>query len=213
METPFLLIGLTGGIGSGKSTIASEFVELGAALVDTDKLAHALTAPDGAAIVAIRSAFGDDVIATDGSLDRPAMRKIVFADSDSRKRLEGIIHPLIRTHCNAQVQAAQAAGAPYVILDIPLLVESGNWQERVDRVLVVDCEEALQIARVKARSALPEEQIRSIMDVQVTREERRAAADDVIDNSHSLEAALSAVRLLHQRYIELAGAKASGVAQ
>ncbi len=204
-NSPFI-IGLTGGIGSGKSTVAEAFVQLGAALVDTDREAHALTAPGGAAIAAIRTAFGDQVIAADGSLDRPAMRKLVFADATARKRLEAILHPMIGAACEAAIRAAQG---PYVLLDVPLLVESGNWLKRVDRVLVVDCDEALQIERVIARSGLSVEQIEAIMQVQATREERRAAADDIIDNSGPPEAAQAAAGRLHQTYLELARAKAA----
>ncbi len=202
-KSPFL-IGLTGGIGSGKSTIADAFVELGAALVDTDAIAHQLTAPGGRAIEPIREAFGDEVIAADGSLDRPAMRKLAFGDAGARQKLEAIIHPLIGAQCADQIGKAHTRGAPYVLLAVPLLVESGNWLERVDRVLVVDCDEALQISRVRSRSGLSEEQVRAIMDVQATREERRAAADDVIDNSGGLDEARARVRALHQTYLELA---------
>ncbi|MGH1358750.1 MAG: dephospho-CoA kinase [Burkholderiaceae bacterium] len=202
-NSPFL-IGLTGGIGSGKSTIADAFVALGAALVDTDAVAHQLTAPGGRAIEPIRAAFGDEVIATDGSLDRPAMRKLAFSDAGSRQKLEAIIHPLIGAECTAQIEQAHRSGAAYILLAVPLLVESGNWLEKVDRVLVIDCDEALQISRVKSRSGLADEQIRAIMDVQASREERRAAAHDVIDNSSDLEAAQAQVRKLHETYLELA---------
>lgn len=201
--TPFL-IGLTGGIGSGKSTIADAFVALGAALVDTDAIAHQLTAPGGRAIEPIRDAFGDTVIAADGSLDRPAMRQLAFSDAGARQKLEAIIHPLIGAECADQISQAHAGGAPYVLIAVPLLVESGNWLQRVDRVLVVDCEESLQISRVQSRSGLSEEQVRAIMDVQATREERRAAADDVIDNSGGLDEARARVQALHQTYLELA---------
>lgn len=205
MDSRPYLIGLTGGIGSGKSTIANAFVALGAGLVDTDAQAHALTAPNGPAIDPIRAVFGDEVIAADGSLDRAAMRRIVFADSQARQKLEAILHPMIRARCEAEIAAQDA---PYVLLDVPLLVESGNWINRVNRVLVIDCDEALQIERVMRRSGLPREQIRAIMDVQATREERRAAADDIIDNSHDLADTMAAVAKLHQQYLTLAGGDA-----
>lgn len=201
MDSRPYLIGLTGGIGSGKSTIADAFVALGGGLVDTDAEAHALTAPSGAAIEPIRAAFGDDVIAADGSLDRAAMRQIVFSDSEARQRLEAILHPMIGARCEAAIAAQDA---PYVLLAVPLLVESGNWIERVNRVLVVDCDEELQLERVIKRSGLDRDQVRAIMDVQVTREERRAAADDVIDNSQSLSDAKEAVATLHEQYLVLA---------
>ena len=201
MDSRPYLIGLTGGIGSGKSTIADAFVELGAGLVDTDAEAHALTAPGGDAIEPIRQAFGANVIAADGSLDRPAMRQLAFTNSQARQSLEAILHPLIGARCNAAIAALTT---PYVLVAVPLLVESGNWIERVNRVLVIDCDEETQIERVIKRSGLTREQVQAIIDVQVTREERLAAADDVIDNSSSLDKSLDAVKQLHLEYMALA---------
>jgi len=192
------VVGLTGGIGSGKSTVADLFVAAGAALVDTDRIAHELTAPGGAALPALRTALGDAVMASDGGLDRALMRQRAFADAGVRKVLEGILHPLIR---QISAERCLAATAPYVILAVPLLVESGAWRERCDRVLVVDCPEALQIERVMARSGLAEPAVRAILAAQATREQRLAVADDVIDNSGEVGALEKRVLELHRTYL------------
>ncbi|ATE58568.1 dephospho-CoA kinase [Thauera sinica] len=197
---PFV-VGLTGGIGSGKSAAADRFAALGAAVVDTDAIAHALTAPDGQAIPHIRDAFGDDAIAADGSLDRAAMRALAFAEPQARKRLEAILHPMIREESERR---CEAAAGTYVILAVPLLVESGSYRERCDRICVVDCPEALQIVRVKARSGLDDAQIRAIMAAQASREERRAAADDVVDNGGTLDELYAQIDALHERYVRAA---------
>jgi len=194
---PFV-IGLTGGIGSGKSAAADEFARLGATLVDTDAIAHALTAPGGAAIEAVRAVFGDSAIDASGAMDRAQVRARVFADPDARRRLEAVLHPLIRRESAARVRAAPG---PYVVLVVPLLIESTDYRERVDRVLVVDCPVALQVARVRARSGLPEEEVRRIIAAQVSREARRAAADDIIDNGGTLESLRSQVQQLHAQYL------------
>jgi dephospho-CoA kinase len=199
---PFV-IGLTGGIGSGKSAAADEFARLGATLVDTDAIAHALTAPGGAAIDSVRAVFGDASIDASGAMDRAKVRARVFADPSARRRLEDILHPLIRQESTARVTAA--AGA-YVVLVVPLLIESADYRSRVDRVLVVDCPAELQLARVRARSGLSEDEARRIVAAQVSRETRLAAADDVIDNSGTLEALYAQVKRLHQRYLALAQA-------
>ena len=149
VATP-LRIGLTGGIGSGKSTVGTMLVALGAMLIDTDLIARQLTLPGGAAIAAIRAAFGPDFIAADGSLDRARMRGAAFADAEARRRLEAILHPLIGEEVARQAAAA-APAARAIVFDVPLLVESGQWRARVDRVWVVDCDESVQIARVAAR--------------------------------------------------------------
>jgi dephospho-CoA kinase len=172
-------IGLTGGIGSGKSTVARVLVDCGAVLVDTDAIARALTLPGGAAIAAIAAAFGDDMIAADGALDRPRMRERVFADAGAKARLEAILHPMIGAE--AQRQAA-AAGDRVLVYDVPLLAESGRWRERVDRVLVVDCHEDTQCRRVMQRSGWTEAAVRAVMAQQAPRELRRALADAVIVN-------------------------------
>lgn len=196
-------VGLTGGIGSGKSAAADRFEALGAAIVDSDRIAHELTGPGGAAMDAIEAAFGPAVIGADGALDRVAMRAQVFAAPEARVRLEGILHPLIRAESLRRVAEARA---PYVMLVVPLLIESGSFRERCDRIAVVDCPEAVQIARVQARSGLDEPQIRAIMAAQITREARLAAADDVIDNSADLTHLNRQVEALHTRYLALSGA-------
>ncbi|MGZ5132358.1 MAG: dephospho-CoA kinase [Caldimonas sp.] len=174
-----LRIGLTGGIGSGKSSVAARLVERGADLIDTDAIARTLTLPGGAAIEPIRAAFGDDFIAADGALDRVRMRECVFADAAARSRLEAILHP--RIGAEAERRAATST-APLTVLDIPLLVESGRWRARVDRVWLVDCAEEAQIARVMARSGWTEDAVRAVIAQQASRAERRAAADAVIHN-------------------------------
>ena len=197
------VIGLTGGIGSGKSTVADRLVALGAALVDTDAIAHALTGPGGDAIGPIRVAFGDAVVAADGRMDRAAMRTIAFSDPGARKRLEDILHPMIRARTQAGIAAAVADAAPYVIVAVPLLVESGDWRGRYDRVLVVDCPPEVQVERVMARSALPREQVDAILAAQATRAQRLAAADDVIDNGGAPAALDAQVARLHAAYAGL----------
>ena len=199
------IVGLTGGIGSGKSAATAHFAALGASVVDTDLIAHALTAPGGAAIDAIRRTFGADMLTPDGSLDRAAMRARVFADAAARRQLEAILHPLIGAESARQRLAAQGL---YVILAVPLLIESGDYRARCDRVCVVDVPPEIQIERVRARSALDEAQIRAIMAAQASREQRLAAADDVIDNSGTFEHLREQVDALHLRYSALAAQRA-----
>jgi len=195
-----LVVGLTGGIGSGKSTVADRMVALGAALVDTDAIAHALTAPGGDALPAIRAAFGDAVIAPDGRMDRAAMRAIAFSDPSARRRLESILHPMIRARTQTGIDAAIDAHAPYVLVAVPLLVESGEARSRYDRVLVVDCPREVQIERTMRRSALSREQVESILAAQATREQRLAAADEVIDNGGDPAALDVQVQRIHSTY-------------
>lgn len=197
------VIGLTGGIGSGKSTVADSFARRGATIVDTDAIAHQLTAAGGHAIEPIRRAFGDDYIAPAGALDRSRMRERVFREPDAKRRLESILHPLIRAEANRRVLAAQG---PYVLLVVPLLVESGAMRERYQRVLVIDCDESQQIERVKARSGLDADEVRRIMATQASRAERLTRADDVIDNAGPPEAMESRIDDLHQTYLKLAEA-------
>jgi len=198
------VVGLTGGIGSGKSAAAEEFARLGAAVVDTDAIAHELTAAGGAAIPELERLFGKDTLGADGAMDRAKVRARVFADPAARKALEALLHPMIRDESRRRIAGAKG---PYVLHVVPLLVESADYRARVDRVLVVDCPEALQIARVRARSALPEGEVRAILASQASRAERLAAADDVIDNSGSIEALRKQVAALHQRYIEYGNAE------
>ncbi len=195
------VVGLTGGIGSGKSAAADEFARLGAAVVDTDVIAHRLTGPGGAALPVIRRVFGEGFILPSGAMDRKRMRERVFADAAARKSLEGVLHPMIRDESERQIAAASG---PYVVHVVPLLVESGDYRRRVDRVLVVDCPEATQIARVRARSGLAADEAQAIVRSQTSRAERLAAADDVIDNSGTLEDLHKQVAALHARYAAMA---------
>jgi dephospho-CoA kinase len=199
-----LVVGLTGGIGSGKSTVADLFAGLGAAVVDADAIAHELTAPGGAAMARIVEAFGDAALTAEGALNRAAMRSRAFADPAVRAQLEGILHPLILTEAERRTRAALVAGAPYVVLVVPLLIESGSYRERVDRVAVVDCSEAVQIERVCSRSGLPVEAVKAIMAAQASRAERLAAADDVIDNQGDPGELREAVAKLDTDYRSLA---------
>ncbi len=198
--TPVFSVGLTGGIGCGKSTVADLFAALGATIVDTDVIAHALTAPQGAAMPAIVAEFGPDFAQPDGALDRARMRTLVFSDATARARLEAILHPRIRAATEA---AGQAATGAYVIYVVPLLIESGSWRERVTRVLAIDCSEDTQVARVMQRSQLSADEVRAIMATQVTRARRLAEADDVVDNDSGLDALQAQVQALHERYLAL----------
>jgi dephospho-CoA kinase len=175
-----LRIGLTGGIGSGKSTVAALLAGAGAAVIDTDAIARSLTLRGGAGIAPIAAVFGADVIAADGALDRDRMRAIVFADPAAKRRLESILHPLIGAEADRQSDAN--AAAPALVFDVPLLVESTRWRQRVDRVLVVDCRESTQRERVAARSGWSAAQVDAVMAQQASRVLRRCAADAVIFN-------------------------------
>ncbi|MCY0856684.1 dephospho-CoA kinase [Cupriavidus sp. D39] len=202
-----LQIGLTGGIGSGKTRVADLFAARGAALIDTDLLAHEITAPGGLAIPALLEAFGPACLRADGAMDRNAMRELVFSDPAAKARLEGITHPLIRQLTEARAAAVRASGLHrYLIYVVPLLVESGSWRARVDRVLVVDCSEATQVSRVMARNGFSQGQVEAIMARQAKRSERLAAADDVVDNEGPPEALPAQVDRLDQLYRSLAGA-------
>lgn len=175
-----LRIGLTGGIGSGKSTVAAQLAGLGAVVVDTDAISRRLTLPGGAAITDITAQFGADYIDASGALDRARMRTLAFADVSARQRLEAILHPLIRAETARQADAAGSAAA--IVFDVPLLVESGRWREQVDKILVVDCSEAVQVQRVIARSGWAEDAVRAVMAQQASRAARRACADAVVFN-------------------------------
>ena len=198
------VVGLTGGIGSGKSTVADLFVEQGAALVDTDAIAHELTGPAGAAMPLLVEAFGAQVMRADGAMDRAAMRRLVFADPAAKARLEGILHPLIR---QLSAERCRAATAPYVILAVPLLVESGTYRERCDRIVVVDCPESLQIERVMARNGMARDEVLAIMAAQATRSQRLAVADDVVVNNAGRTKIYAQVAELHLKYLVLSAEK------
>ncbi len=181
--TSALRIGLTGGIGSGKSTVSSMLAQRGAVVIDADAISRQLTAPGGAALQAIAQAFGAHMITPDGAMDRQAMRTLVFGDPSARKQLEGILHPLVTQSIRQQAQAATTAGARVVVLDIPLLVEGGDrWLKEVDRVLVVDCSPETQIQRVIQRNGLAREEVQRIIDQQASREQRARVADLIILN-------------------------------
>jgi len=192
------VVGLTGGIGSGKSAAAAEFERLGATVVDTDAIAHELTQPGGKAIAGIASVFGREAIGPSGAMDRDRMRALVFADPAAKRALEGLLHPMIRDESSRRIAAAPG---PYVIHVVPLLVESG-YRSRVDRVVVLDVPEEVQIERVGRRSGLSASEVRAILAAQATRAERLAAADDVIDNRGTIEALREQVTDLHRRYLD-----------
>jgi len=194
------VVGLTGGIGSGKSAAAEEFARLGAAVVDTDAIAHELTRAGGPAIADLRRALGDEFIDAAGAMDRAKVRALVFADVAARARLESVLHPMIRAESERRIAAADA---PYVVHVVPLLVESPDYRRRVARVLVIDCPPPVQAERVRQRSGLAEEEIQRIIGAQIPRQARLAAADDVIDNSGSLAALHKQVRALHERYLQM----------
>ncbi len=196
-----LVIGLTGGIGSGKSTVAEGFQALGAGVVDTDVIAHEITAPNGAAIAALRTKFGEIYFNADGSLNRAKMRALVFNNAAARIELERITHPLIEAGVR---QSIFARSEPYLLLVVPLLLERKAYQDLIDRILVVDCPEQVQIQRVMQRSALSESEVRAIMAAQISREARVARADDVIDNGLDRSALDVQVRELDLRYRRLA---------
>jgi dephospho-CoA kinase len=193
-----LVVGLTGGIGSGKSAAAEEFGRLGATVVDTDAIAHELTRPGGPASAPLRGLFGDEYFDAEGAMDRAKLRSLVFRDPAARKQLEELLHPMIRAESELRIGAASG---PYVIHVVPLLIESPGYRQRVARVLVVDCPESIQVERVRRRSTLSEDEARRIIRAQIAREDRLAAADDVIDNSGTLDALHKQVRKLHARYL------------
>jgi len=194
-------VGLTGGIGSGKSVASDLFRSLGAAVVDTDEISRELTAPGGAAIAPIRERFGTQFIAADRGLDRARMRNLAFGDADAKRKLEGILHPLIREQAQAAIGAARQ---PYVIVVVPLLFETGACADLVQRSLVVDCEERVQVRRASERSGLTADEVRRIMAAQMPRAERLKRADDVLHNDGSIEALRRRVARLHAHYLDLA---------
>jgi dephospho-CoA kinase len=195
------VVGLTGGIGSGKSAAADAFAALGATIVDTDAIAHELTAKGGAAVPEVGRIFGSEFVQA-GAMDRKRMRDHVFTEPAAKRKLEGLLHPMIRAESSRRIAAA---GGPYVIHVVPLLLESADYRSRVDRVLVVDAPEETQASRVRARSGLSEDEVRRIMRTQVSRAARLAAADDVIDNGGSRDALRKQVAALHQKYLQFAG--------
>jgi dephospho-CoA kinase len=199
-----LAIGLTGGIGCGKSAVAELFAKVGISIVDTDQIARQLTAAGEPALIAIENEFGPEFLQADGNLDRARMRHLIFASPEAKKKLEAILHPLIRDEVKCRLALAQS---PYAIVAVPLLLETGAYREIVQRVLVVDCSEEQQVERVVARDGLDEAEIRAIMASQLGRQARLRQADDIIDNHGSPSALKSQVEQLHQRYLKQAAAQ------
>ncbi|MDD2915496.1 MAG: dephospho-CoA kinase [Gallionella sp.] len=198
-----LIIGLTGGIGSGKSTVAALFAQHGAGIIDTDVIAHSLTRANGEAMESIRASFGNDYVTADNALDRAKMRGLIFSDAAAKQRLEQLLHPLIREQAKAQLRKLESA--PYIILVVPLLAESPAFRQLVQRVLVVDCAENIQIARVVGRSAMSEAEVRAIIARQTSRAERLQLADDVIHNDAGLDNLAEQVGILHGCYSNIFG--------
>lgn len=204
-ERAGFIVGLTGGIGSGKTTVSDHLATLGAAIVDTDLIAHDLTGAGGDAMPAIAEQFGMEFVTAEGALDRGRMRALVFAQPAAKTRLESILHPLIRNATTRQAQLA-AGNAPYLVLVIPLLVESGGWRERAHRMLLVDCSVATQTERVQRRSNLDADALAAIIGQQASRRQRLDAADDIIVNEGEATALAARVARLHAFYLRLAGA-------
>lgn len=195
-----LVVGLTGGIGCGKSSACKIFTALGVDVIDTDQISHELTQHNGAAIPVIRSQFGEEYIAADGALDRTRMRRLVFTDTDCRVKLEALLHPLILEittkrilHCNS----------PYVIIAVPLLLETNDYDHLINRILVIDCDEQLQIMRTMTRSHLSVEEIKAIMAAQLNRNQRLEKADDIIVNNGDIHCLREQVLRMHRNYIDM----------
>jgi dephospho-CoA kinase len=200
-----LVIALTGGIGCGKSAVSSHLESLGVPVIDADLLAHQLVKPGSPALLEIQGIFGNELVDDKGELNRAALRKIVFDNPQQRKRLEGVLHPRIRAAMEAWISQQSA---PYVVLVIPLLFETGQMS-LADRILVIDCDESIQIDRVLKRDQLSRDQIKQIMASQVDRQTRLKGADDVIENNGSLEVLIEATERLHNEYLTMAGSKQS----
>lgn len=196
-------VGLTGGIGSGKTAVSDQLAALGAGIVDTDLIAHQITAPNGAAIPSIQKQFGSEFIDSSGALDRGKMRALVFSDPQARAALEAITHPIIREETARQAQQLIANKAPYLVFVVPLLIESGNWQSLLDLIVAVDCPEETQIERVMHRSKLPQNELEGILKAQVSRQTRINHADIVIENQGTLDDLKAEVLNLHQKILQI----------
>ena len=197
------LIGLTGGIGSGKTAVSNQLGKLGAGIIDTDVIAHQITAAHGSAIESIREHFGSDYIDANGALNRAKMRTLVFANPEAKKALEAITHPLIRQETIKQAFQKAKGGAPYLVFVVPLLLESGTWIDLIDRLVVVDCTVETQISRVMQRNNLPRAEVEKILQSQVSREDRLAHADFVIENQGSLDQLIVEVNQLNQKILKI----------
>ena len=197
-KLPALCVGLTGGIGCGKSTVAQLFEAHGARIIDTDLISHQLTQAGGAAIPDILANFGQDYLTSEGALNRSKMRELIFKDKLAKLKLEEILHPLILSTCKAQLITPDSA--PYTLLVVPLLLACPDFLQLVQRILVIDCSEENQILRVKQRSVLDEFQIRAIIAKQVSRKERLARADDIVENDGEIDALRDQISTLHQHY-------------
>jgi len=198
------VVGLTGGIGCGKSTVSRLFADLGITIVDTDILAKKFTEVNGLAVNAIREAFGDGCINSVGAVDRVKMLDLIFSDNNARTRLEKILHPLILKEVTIQIKEITEA---YIIIVVPLLFETHDYDNTVERVLVVDCSESLQLLRTITRSRLSEEKVKAIMATQVTRQRRLQLADDIITNDHDIDSLKRQVLTLHKKYLIFAKGK------
>lgn len=192
---------MTGGIGCGKSAVAELFSELGVSIVDTDQISRELCAAGQPALTTITNEFGLDFLLPDGSLNRSRMRQLIFASAEAKEKLEAILHPMIRDEVKRRLELASS---PYVIVAVPLLLETGAYREIVQRILVVDCSEAQQVERVVARNGLDESEVRAIMSHQLIRQERLRQADDILNNHGNRSALRPQVEQLHQRYLKLA---------
>ncbi len=197
------LIGLTGGIGSGKTTVSDLLGTLGAGIIDTDLISHEITAAGGSAIAGIQNMFGNEYLTSQGALNRPKMRALVFSDSVARQTLEQITHPLIREETVKQAISLAQSGVPYLVFVVPLLIESGSWLNLIDYLVVVDCPEETQIARVMHRNNMPREAVMGILNAQTSRTTRLASADAVIENEGDLEMLKTAVFNLHQKILKI----------
>lgn len=195
-----LIIGLTGGIGSGKTSSTRFFTAEGVAVIDTDNIAHELTEPQGVAIPNIQKSFGSNYITADGQLDRKKMRSMIFSNTDSRKQLEAILHPLIQ---NEVMRRIEVASSPYIIIVIPLLLETGSYNKIITRILVIDCDEEYQITRTISRNELSEQEVRTIMATQKSRQERLNQADDIIVNNADISDLQRQVKIQHNKYLSL----------
>ena len=203
------LIGLTGGIGSGKTAVSDQLAKLGAGIVDTDLIAHLITASKGIAIPLIEKQFGAEFIDPDGALNRSKMRSLVFENPEARKALEAITHPLIREETNKQAMRLAKEGVPYLVFVVPLLIESGTWLGLIDYLVVVDCPEETQIKRVMHRSNLTRNEVERILAAQASRQERLSHADMVIENQDSLVDLATEVQSLHQKILQIQKEKTS----